>query len=515
MQSNSRTYNAISNSIYGITASIITVFLNFVVRLVLVKTLGEEINGINSLFQSTISVMTLMELGISSAMIIHLYEPVKLKDNHAIAAIMGFYRRIYIWVACFFGTVGLLVSIFMLDKMVTSSIPLFTVRIYFIIFLSAFVINYLTYYKRSLIYAEQKNRINASVSAACEIVFRGLQILTLLLLHNYFIFLILLAIEKLSGNIICQNYVDKKYPFLRHNRVAIQKEKRIAIFNTIKPLMVNQTANVVQNASASIIIGILLGNVSIVGYYGVYQMVIGVVQLIFSQLGGAFTTSFGNLAVDGSNSAMETAYKNTMFVFNILACICGAVFIACVDDFVLLFFGSNFVLSPLNVALLALSMLIYLLSIPVISIQNAMGLHRYDAMAMVVQAFVAVFLGYIFGNLWDMPGILFGILLPMVYFTLFRKGIIIVKIAFNMGPGLFVKNLFGYGILVFMVLGAVYLTTLFLDIEPSIVSIIVKLIISLLISVVTIFLFSCKKQEYAWATQLFRSGLKKIRNNGR
>ena len=73
----SRTYNSIINSLFGIGASAITVVLNFFVRIILVRQLGAEINGLHNLFQSILSVMSLMELGISTAMIIHLYEPVK------------------------------------------------------------------------------------------------------------------------------------------------------------------------------------------------------------------------------------------------------------------------------------------------------------------------------------------------------------------------------------------------------------------------------------------------------
>ena len=68
----SRTYNSILNSLFGIVASVVVTILNFVVRVVLVRELGEEINGLHNLFQSVINVMALMELGISTAMIIHL-----------------------------------------------------------------------------------------------------------------------------------------------------------------------------------------------------------------------------------------------------------------------------------------------------------------------------------------------------------------------------------------------------------------------------------------------------------
>lgn len=78
MKEKSRTYNSISNSIWGMMSALITVVLNFAVRIIIIRALGEEINGLHNLFQNTINVMALMETGISSAMVIHLYEPVKI-----------------------------------------------------------------------------------------------------------------------------------------------------------------------------------------------------------------------------------------------------------------------------------------------------------------------------------------------------------------------------------------------------------------------------------------------------
>lgn len=292
MAERSRTYNSITNSIFGIIASIITVALNFVVRVVLVRQLGDEINGINSLFQSIISVMALMEMGIGSAMVIHLYEPIKHKDEEMIAGIMSFYRQLYMGVAAAFAIICLLVSFFLLDKLVTSSIAIQNVRLYFLIFSAVSVANYLTYYKRSLLFAEQKSRIVAIVSALSEVIFRGLQIGVLILYQNYIIFLILLVFEKLVCNVVCAKYVDRYHPYLVHNRATINKDKKVAIFNTVRPLMVFQVANTLQSAACSILISLLLGNVSIVGYYGAYQLIVSVVILIFGQFGASYTTSF-------------------------------------------------------------------------------------------------------------------------------------------------------------------------------------------------------------------------------
>lgn len=496
MPNHSRTYNSVANSIYGIAASIITVLLNFAVRVVLVRQLGEEINGINSLFQSVISMMALMEMGISSAMIIHLYEPVKKGDQLTIAAIMGFYRKVYLYLAGAFAVVGILVSVFLIDHLVTSSIPTGNVRFYFLLFTATFVINYLTYYKRSLLFAEQKNRVSTTVTAVCEIMFRTLQIVLLLVWQSYVLFLVLMMVERVVGNYICQLYVDKHHPYLRNNRVSISKEKRRAIFNTVKPLMINQTATTLQGTASSILISLLLGNVAIVGYFGVYLMVVSVIRLLYSQLGSAFTTSFGSLAVENDHRHMEWTYRRTAFLFNWIACICGALFIACVDDFVFIFFGKNFVLDPISVVIITSSMLVGLINIPVISIQNAMGLHRLDAWAMVFQAVMAVVLGYAFGVVSGMPGILLGLLMPTICISLFRKGIIICRVAFSMPWQRFLRFILPDIARIFAVTTSVYFIVSVLGLSPSLTSIVIKAFIAVLLSVAIPALTSFWKSEF-------------------
>ena len=470
MSQKSRTYNSIINSLFGIVASFITVALNFAVRVVLVRQLGEEINGINSLFQSITSFMALMEMGVSTAMIIHLYEPVKNEDRNAISGIMNFYKEVYCYVAVAFLVVGIIIDFFFLDKLVTTTIPLSKVRVFFIFFIATFVLNYLTYYKRSILFAEQKNRISTGVTAATEIVFRGLQIVTLILLHDYIVFLILLMVEKVVNNTICQIYVEKHHPYLRHNTIKISSEKKKAIFATVKPLMVNQTATTLQNASTAILISILLGNVSIVGYYGVYQLIISVVSILFSQIGGSFGTSFGNLAVENNHEHMRDVFKKAAFIFDLVACFCATLFIACADDFVYMFFGQNFILSKASVVLLTIQMLVGLLALPAISVQNAMGLHRYDATAMVFQAIVSVLLGYAFGKLWGMPGIIMGSIIPIFAIVLLRKGIIISRVAFSLSWKEFIKGLSLDVLRISIALTLTYIICELIVIEPRFVA---------------------------------------------
>lgn len=429
----SRTYNSISNSVYGILASAITTLLNFAVRVFLVRELGDEINGIHNLFYSIANIMVLMELGIGSAMIIHLYEPIKNKEKDMISSIMGFYRKIYSIIALCFLLAGIVICIFLLDNLINSTIELNKIRIYFFLFILSYVVNYLTCSKKSILYAEQKNRISIMASAVSELLFRTTQILLILIYHNYALFLLLLILEKLACNVYCIYYVNKTHPYLRLSSAAeLAKEKKDAIFKTVKPLIVNQMASTAQQSSQGILISILLGNVSVVGYFGNYNLLVGMVQLIYSQFGGAITSSFGNLAVEKDKKRLREAFERASFVMNLMAAFFCTLFFVCADDFIFLVFGPTFVLDHFSVFVLSMNMMIYLLNIPIISIQNAMGLHRYDSMYMVLQAIIAILGGYLLGKLYGMPGIFMGLLIPLIIFTLLRKGVVIGRIAMDL-----------------------------------------------------------------------------------
>ena len=69
-----------------------------------------------------------------------------------------------------------------------------------------------------------------------------------------------------------------------------------------------------------------------------------------------------------------------------------------------------------------------------------MGLHGYDAGYMVIQAVSAIMFGYFGGIMYGMEGILLGLTLPTLFFTLIHKGIVISKKAFEISSYKYLKD---------------------------------------------------------------------------
>ena len=95
MSAKSRTFNSIRNSSVAILNNIMNIVLGFVYRTIFVLVLSKEYLGLNGLFTNIISLLSIAELGIGSAIVFRLYKPVSIDDKERIIQLMNFYRRVY------------------------------------------------------------------------------------------------------------------------------------------------------------------------------------------------------------------------------------------------------------------------------------------------------------------------------------------------------------------------------------------------------------------------------------
>ena len=71
-----RTKNTIKGTFSGLINKAITIFGSFLVQTVVVKVMGLQYAGLNNLFTSILSVLSLAELGIGAAIVFAMYKPV-------------------------------------------------------------------------------------------------------------------------------------------------------------------------------------------------------------------------------------------------------------------------------------------------------------------------------------------------------------------------------------------------------------------------------------------------------
>ena len=95
MQNRSRTEYSVLNILTGIGGYIINSIMGFVCRMVFVKCLSADYLGVNGLFSNIITMLSLAELGVSTAIGYALYKPMADNNEEKLASLMAFYSKAY------------------------------------------------------------------------------------------------------------------------------------------------------------------------------------------------------------------------------------------------------------------------------------------------------------------------------------------------------------------------------------------------------------------------------------
>lgn len=282
-----RTANTKRSAFWGTINKFITLLLPYLIRTVMIKTLGADYLGLNSLFSSILQVLNLTELGFSSAIVYSMYKPVAEKDNETLCALLNLYRKIYRYIGLIILGVGLLLVPF-LPYLIKGETPVdVSVYVIYIVYLLNTVISYLLFaYKSAIPSAMQRNDMISNVGTITQSGMYLFQIVVLILVKNYYAYIIFLPISTVANNIIMSVWVDKAYPELRC-RGTVSKEIKAEIKTKVSGLMISKVCQTTRNALDSICVSAFLGLTATTmynNYYFVINALVGFLQVFLNSM---------------------------------------------------------------------------------------------------------------------------------------------------------------------------------------------------------------------------------------
>ena len=148
---------AILNVFVSVICKVVLLIVSILVRRIFIKSLGMELNGLNSLFISIVGFLSVAELGVGSAITFCMYEPIVNGEKEKIAALYRLFKKAYV-------IIGL--TVFILGLFVTPLLPYFiksdaelnaNIYLCFFIFLLSVVLGYGFNARLSLISAYKNN----------------------------------------------------------------------------------------------------------------------------------------------------------------------------------------------------------------------------------------------------------------------------------------------------------------------------------------------------------------------
>ena len=159
--SKTRTQYALLNSAVGFISQFIRIILSFINRTIFIQFLGVTYLGINGLFTSILSILSLAELGMTTAIAYSLYKPSADSNYSKVFAYLDLFKNIYRIIALIVFILGVVVSLFLPFFMNEIDVTSQIILIYYLFLINS-VISYLFTYKRTLLDADQKRYINVS-----------------------------------------------------------------------------------------------------------------------------------------------------------------------------------------------------------------------------------------------------------------------------------------------------------------------------------------------------------------
>lgn len=345
----SRSINASKSIAWGFVHKILAILLPFATRTVIIHYLGVEFAGLGSLFTSILSVLSLTELGVGSALVFSMYKPVSDNDVDKINAYLYFYRKCYLVIGAIILVLGLSALPF-LQFLVSGDIPP-SVNLYILysIYLFNTSISYFLFsYKSSILIATQRNDVKSNIASVILISKEGVQILLLLLFKNYYFFAICIPAFTIMENIAVAIIVKKMYPDIKACG-DLDKEDVVQIKEKVFGLVFQKIGTVVLTSVDAIVISAFLG-LKVLGIYNNYYYIINALLGFFAIIQSSLVPSVGNSIVTSSKEKNYFDFRKFQFLYLGCAIFCASCLLSLYQPFMKIWVGEKNTLEEIGVA---------------------------------------------------------------------------------------------------------------------------------------------------------------------
>ena len=337
------------NGLSGLINRVVSMIFLFCVRHYFTKYLDVEYLGFEGLFSNILGLFSLVDLGLGNAISFNLYEPLHNQDRTLISSIMAVYKKLYLAVGIIIFVLALCFSPFILFFIKDYTLPENTIRLYFLVYAMSVSITYFFSYKRTLIFALQKNYIVMNIDSVTKI--------------------------KLKKHV-----------------------KALAVTN-ISWQGVSSTDNIIISSMIGVIDLAKNANYSII--------TMSINNIVATVLGGV-SASIGDLIVEGDTVKIKKYFDRYCFIYCIVSSYAalGVYFVSA--PLITIWVGKRLVFSQFPVFLIAVSLFLTLNFRPLAEYQNYSGNFVYYKPYSIVAVIINIAASIVFAYFMGISGVFLG-----------------------------------------------------------------------------------------------------------
>lgn len=504
-----RKKSSFKNMITAVSSNVLTIIVGLVAQAVFIKILGSEYLGLNGLFSNVISMLGIVELGMGSAIIYNMYKPIAEENHEKIKSLMQFYKKSYRIITLIISIIGIMIIPFIKYIVDIESVTVdINVYLVYILFLLETICSYILSYKRSMLYADQKEYITNIIHMGYTILVNTMQLTFLYFTHDYYLYLIIKVMMRLVENIVISSYVNRRYSYLLDNNVTkLDSKTEKDIFQKIKALFFHKIGTFIVSGTDNIIISKYLGLVT-VGLYSNYYMIINAVQTVINHIIQATRASVGNLLVTESKTKQFDIFNKIRFVNFWISCFSSICIFVIMDSFITIWIGYKFVLPTKVLLVLVINFFIVSSRSTYGAFKEAAGIFYEDRFVPIIESILNIVLSIIFVKKFGLMGVFMGTIASGLVLWCYSYPKYVYNKLFGRKISDYIKETIYYFIIFILIAGFTYSLAILISFDNIYLQFISNVLIALIVPNVIMLLLFSKDENFKYFINMLK-GLKK------
>lgn len=499
-----RSKNAVRNMFFAWIQQVYNMLMPFVIRTVMIYSLGMQYLGLNSLFTSVISVLNLAELGVGTALVFSMYKPIAEDDSAMICALMNLYKKYYRIIGLVVLALGGILTPFV-PNLIKGSVPDgMNVYILYLMNLIATVITYWLFaYKNSLLVAHQRNDIMSKINMIIMTFQYAAQLIVLCFVKNYYLYVLAIIVFGIVGNITTALVVDKNYPNY-HANGKLPKEQIDIINKKVKDLFTAKLGSVVVHSADTIVISTYLGLIDLAKYQNYYFVMTSVTAFV-SIIRSSCTAGIGNsIITETEEKNFNDLKKFTLMISWIggFSCCC---FACLYQPFMELWVGKENMLGYGFV----ICFCVYFYTTQINSLLNlykdAAGIWHEDRFRPLVTAFANLGMNLIMVQFWGLYGIILSTVISMLFVGMPWLMKNLFTVIFHNNPKKYIIKMLVYLFVAIIDVAICVGISRFLTFDSLILTMIARLIVCAIVPNLSFFIIFRKSNEFIGLLEIVNS----------
>lgn len=496
-----RQKKAIINSSINFLTFLITFLPNLLIQQIFIKVLGEDLRGLNGLYSNIIGWLSIVELGVGSAIVFSLYKPFAEKNYPRVRAYLNFYRKFYFRVGFLILIIGLILTPFLPNFIENINFSMSLIYSGFILYLLNSFISYLFSSRLCILTVAQEGYKMSLATTISKFIIYIFQFIILKYYPSFILFVAVQLIINFIYYVAINYYTLKKFPWINEKKEVLEVEERQRLLKSVKAMFMHKIGALFVFSTDNLVISKFLGLGSL-GLYLNYNMIINAAQNLLGSAQHGITASVGNLLVTKDNKYVIDIHNKIFFLNFWISSFVSISLYNTLNQFIGLWIGEEYLIDQLTFIVMIINSYFYLMRQTIDRFKDASGNYIHDRYAPIIEGLVNLISSIILVNYFGLAGVFIGTMISNFTVLFWVQPYVVYKYVFHENVSKYISmylkyTLIGVGVL-FITLP---LTAPFKE-NYSILSFILNCFINIIVINLIYFVLFYRKSEFKYFKEI-------------